>query len=173
MTTRANTQVDYYDAVGVVKLIGEVDIVAAQDLRDRLLSAVRNEDLGLVVDLTETSYIDSVGVSLLFELAERAAAAHGGGPPRGRPRGPGARDRERCVRRRGPPVGRGSGHLHPRRVTAATPAPASATPRSGRSQGSMPPSSASSTGAALRSGTAFGLNSPACPSIGLPTGNAT
>ena len=33
--------------------------------------AVRNEDLGLVVDLTEASYIDSVGVSLLFELAEK------------------------------------------------------------------------------------------------------
>ena len=71
MTTRANTQVDYFDTVGVVKLIGEVDIVAAQELRDRLLGAVRNEDLGLVVDLTDATYIDSVGVSLLFELAEK------------------------------------------------------------------------------------------------------
>ena len=31
----------------------------------------RNDDLGLVVDLTRASYVDSVGVSLLFELAER------------------------------------------------------------------------------------------------------
>jgi anti-anti-sigma factor len=71
VTTRANAQVEYHDAVGVVKLAGEVDIVAVQELRERLLGAVRNEDLGLVVDMTEATYIDSVGVSLLFELAEK------------------------------------------------------------------------------------------------------
>jgi anti-anti-sigma factor len=63
--------VDYHDSVGVVTLTGEVDIVQANPLRERLLGAVRNEDLGLVVDLTSASYIDSVGVSLLFELAEK------------------------------------------------------------------------------------------------------
>jgi anti-anti-sigma factor len=65
--------VDYHGAVGVVRLTGEVDLVQAQELRGTLLGAVRNEDLGLVVDLTDTSYIDSVGVSLLFELADRLA----------------------------------------------------------------------------------------------------
>jgi len=69
--TTAEARVDYHDSVGVVTLSGEVDIVQANQLRDRLLGAVRNEDLGLVVDLTEASYIDSVGVSVLFELAER------------------------------------------------------------------------------------------------------
>ena len=63
--------VTYHDSVGVVRLAGEVDIVQAQGLRERLLGAVRNEDLGLVVDLGGATYIDSVGVSLLFELAER------------------------------------------------------------------------------------------------------
>jgi anti-sigma B factor antagonist len=67
----ADVQVDYHDSVGVAKLTGEVDIVQAQELRKRLMGAVRNEDLGLVVDLTEAAYIDSVGVSLLFELAEK------------------------------------------------------------------------------------------------------
>jgi anti-anti-sigma factor len=71
MTSRAAAQVDYVDSVGVVKLIGDVDIVAAAELRERLLGAVRNEDAGLVVDLTDATYIDSVGVSLLFELAEK------------------------------------------------------------------------------------------------------
>jgi anti-anti-sigma factor len=69
----AETRVDYRDSVGVVSLLGEVDIVQAQELRERLFGAVRNEDLGLVVDLTAASYIDSVGVSLLFELAEKLA----------------------------------------------------------------------------------------------------
>jgi anti-anti-sigma factor len=69
--TTADSHVDYHDSVGVVTLTGEVDIVQAHQLRERLLGAVRNEDLGLVVDLTDASYIDSVGVSVLFELAER------------------------------------------------------------------------------------------------------
>jgi anti-sigma B factor antagonist len=71
VSDRTDTQVDYRDSVGIVTVRGEMDIVRAQDLRDRLLGAVRNEDLGIVVDLTNTTYIDSVGVSLLFELAER------------------------------------------------------------------------------------------------------
>jgi anti-anti-sigma factor len=69
--TRA--EVHYDGAVGVVRLVGEVDIAQAHELRGKLLGAVRNEDLGLVVDLTEATYIDSVGVSLLFELADRLA----------------------------------------------------------------------------------------------------
>ena len=69
--TGAQARVDYHEAVGVVTLTGEVDIVQAGQLRERLLGAVRNEDLGLVVDLTGASYIDSVGVSLRFELAEK------------------------------------------------------------------------------------------------------
>jgi anti-sigma B factor antagonist len=68
---RVAPQVDYHDHIGVVKLAGDVDIVQAQDLRERLMGAVRNEDLGLIVDLTSAAYIDSVGVSLLFELAEK------------------------------------------------------------------------------------------------------
>jgi anti-anti-sigma factor len=71
MTESTQPRVDYHDSVGVVTLHGEVDIVQAQELRAMLLGAVRNEDLGLVVDLTEASYIDSVGVSVLFELAEK------------------------------------------------------------------------------------------------------
>jgi len=66
-------EVSYHDSVGVVSLAGEVDIVQAHHLRARLMGAVRNEDLGLVVDLSGATYIDSVGVSLLFELAERLA----------------------------------------------------------------------------------------------------
>ena len=71
MSEPASPRVDYHDAVGVVTIAGEVDIIQAHALRDRLLGAVRNEDLGLVIDLSEATYIDSVGVSLLFELAER------------------------------------------------------------------------------------------------------
>ena len=73
MNEQPQSDVSYRDSVGVVSLHGEVDIVQAHDLRERLVKAIRNEDLGLVVDLTDATYIDSVGVSLLFELAERLA----------------------------------------------------------------------------------------------------
>ena len=71
MNEQPSARVEYRDDVGVVSVAGEVDIMQSHALRDRLLGAVRNEDLGLVVDLSEATYIDSVGVSLLFELAER------------------------------------------------------------------------------------------------------
>jgi anti-anti-sigma factor len=68
-----NVELDHRDSVGVARLSGDVDIVQAGTLRKQLLGAVRNDDLALVVDLTDARYIDSVGVSLLFELAERLA----------------------------------------------------------------------------------------------------
>ena len=67
----AKVEFDHRDSVGVARLSGEVDITQASALRKQLLSAVRNDDLALVVDLSQVRYIDSVGVSLLFELAER------------------------------------------------------------------------------------------------------
>jgi anti-anti-sigma factor len=58
-------------SVPVAHIEGELDVSSAPALRDRLYDSVANQDLGLVVDLTEATYIDSVGVSLLFELAEK------------------------------------------------------------------------------------------------------
>ncbi len=67
----ANIEFDHRDSVGIAHLSGEVDIAHAATLREQLLGAVRNDDVGLVVDLTDARYVDSVGVSVLFELAER------------------------------------------------------------------------------------------------------
>jgi anti-anti-sigma factor len=67
----AEVELDHQDSVGIARLSGDVDITQATTLRERLLAAVRNDDLGLVIDLTDARYVDSVGVSLLFEMAER------------------------------------------------------------------------------------------------------
>ena len=67
----ADIEFDHRDSLGIARLRGDVDITQAGALREQLLGAVRNDDLGLVVDLTDARYVDSVGVSLLFELAER------------------------------------------------------------------------------------------------------
>ena len=58
------------DAV-LAHLKGEVDLANARSVRDRLLEAVPNTATGLVLDLTATQHLDSSGVRVLFELAER------------------------------------------------------------------------------------------------------
>lgn len=55
----------------VARLSGEVDASNARDLRQQLASAVPNTAMGLVLDLSDTSYLDSSGIQLLFELADR------------------------------------------------------------------------------------------------------
>ena len=70
----ATVDVEHRDSVGIARVRGEVDITQISVLREQLLTAVNNDDIGLVVDLTDASYVDSVGVSLLFELAERLSS---------------------------------------------------------------------------------------------------
>jgi anti-anti-sigma factor len=57
--------------VVVARLSGEVDLSNAAVVGDELTAAVPNSALGLVLDLTATEYLDSSGVHLVFELAER------------------------------------------------------------------------------------------------------
>jgi anti-anti-sigma factor len=55
----------------VARISGEIDLASAQTIGGELAEVVPNQALGLVVDLSATSYLDSSGISLLFELAER------------------------------------------------------------------------------------------------------
>lgn len=48
-----------------------MDLSNAQSVRERLLSAVPNTATALVLDLSATEYMDSSGIRLIFELAER------------------------------------------------------------------------------------------------------
>jgi anti-anti-sigma factor len=57
--------------VVVARIIGEIDLASADSIGGELATAVPNRALGLVLDLSRTSYLDSSGVSLVFELAER------------------------------------------------------------------------------------------------------
>jgi anti-anti-sigma factor len=56
--------------VRVVPIEGDIDMMRAPILREELRRSVGNDDLGLVLDLSETQYLDSAGVNVLFELAE-------------------------------------------------------------------------------------------------------
>jgi anti-anti-sigma factor len=58
----------------VVTATGEVDLTNAERLRDALLAALNDGALGLVVDLTATTFLDSAGVSVLVRASRRATA---------------------------------------------------------------------------------------------------
>src|SRR4051794_2760826 len=57
--------------VVVARLSGEVDLSNAGAVGEELAAAVPNRALGLVLDLAGTRYLDSSGVSLVFDLGER------------------------------------------------------------------------------------------------------
>jgi anti-anti-sigma factor len=57
--------------VVVARVSGEIDLASASTIGDELAGAVSNHALGLVIDLAGTTYLDSSGISLVFELAER------------------------------------------------------------------------------------------------------
>ena len=59
------------DDVVVARLSGEIDLSNAREVGEAMSAAVPNTALGLVIDLTATAYLDSSGVHLLFDLAER------------------------------------------------------------------------------------------------------
>ena len=61
------------DDVVVARLVGEIDLANAREIRAELTPAIPNSALGVVLDLTPTTYLDSSGIQLVFELAERLA----------------------------------------------------------------------------------------------------
>jgi anti-anti-sigma factor len=61
------------DGSGVViaRIAGEMDASNASRVEDRLTAAVPNSALGMVLDLSDLSFVDSSGVELFFRLGER------------------------------------------------------------------------------------------------------
>jgi anti-sigma B factor antagonist len=57
--------------VALARVAGEVDASNVESLSGRLLDGISNKAKGLIIDLTETSYIDSSGISLIFDAAAR------------------------------------------------------------------------------------------------------
>jgi anti-anti-sigma factor len=57
--------------VEVARVTGEVDASNVDDLSDELLEKLSNEARAVVLDLSQTSYIDSSGISLIFDAAAR------------------------------------------------------------------------------------------------------
>jgi anti-anti-sigma factor len=67
----ATVELDDRGPILVAKLQGEVDLSNVDDIRTVVVGAVSHETEHLILDLSQTDYLDSTGVRLLFELAER------------------------------------------------------------------------------------------------------
>jgi anti-anti-sigma factor len=65
----ARIEIDQTQRGVVARISGEVDISNVGAVKRRLTDAVTSSAAGLVVDISGTTYLDSSGVYLLFELA--------------------------------------------------------------------------------------------------------
>ena len=54
----------------VARIEGEVDMSNAASLGERLRGLLTNRSVVLIVDLAATTYLDSSGITLLFELSD-------------------------------------------------------------------------------------------------------
>ena len=75
----ADFEVDRRDEQGVAVFLvaGELDLETAPTLRHRLHQALDGGEAHLVVDLSELSFIDSTGISVLVESLKQAQRAGG------------------------------------------------------------------------------------------------
>jgi anti-anti-sigma factor len=71
MAELATVSVERFGNAQVVRLLGEVDISNAAALEGHISDAVPNDATGLALDLSETRYLDSAGIRMLFELSQR------------------------------------------------------------------------------------------------------
>ena len=72
--TIANLDVTLRDGALVVAVAGEVDLSNADQLRADVIDAIGVDHDKVILDLTATTYLDSTGVRLLFDLAARMQA---------------------------------------------------------------------------------------------------
>lgn len=71
MSALAHFDVHDEDGILSARLSGEIDLSNSHDLEQTIVGAVPNTALGMVLDLSEVTYIDSAGVLLLLDLASR------------------------------------------------------------------------------------------------------
>jgi anti-anti-sigma factor len=71
MTAIAAFEMDEHQEVPIARITGEIDLSVTAMLGDRLEAAIPDRGPGLVLDLTDVSYVDSSGLRLLLETAKR------------------------------------------------------------------------------------------------------
>lgn len=65
----ADLRIEDVDGIVTASIDGEIDSSNAADLRLALLEGLSNSTVGMVLDLSAATYVDSTGIALCFELA--------------------------------------------------------------------------------------------------------
>jgi anti-anti-sigma factor len=74
MSTSESLDIRTEENVVIARPSGEIDLANARAIGSLITGAVPNDASGLVLDLSETTYLDSSGVHLVFDLAERLSS---------------------------------------------------------------------------------------------------
>jgi anti-anti-sigma factor len=76
--TRRIVDIAHQGDVVIARLSGEVDLANTPSVSAALLEAVPNDSAGVVIDLADVRYIDSVGIRMLFTLVRSLHASRQG-----------------------------------------------------------------------------------------------
>lgn len=60
-----------FDGLAVARPCGDIDAANAAAIDEELASCLTPDATGLIVDLSDTRYLDSAGIDMLLRLAER------------------------------------------------------------------------------------------------------
>ena len=71
MSELARIEATEVDGAAVVRISGEIDLSNAAVLMNAIGDAVSHDATLVFVDLSETAYLDSSGIAMIFRLAER------------------------------------------------------------------------------------------------------
>lgn len=71
MSQLAQVDADHLGATCLVRVSGEIDLSNAREVLDDIGSRIPAAASLIVLDLSETTYLDSTGIVMLFRLAER------------------------------------------------------------------------------------------------------
>src|SRR3954451_6856907 len=74
MSLLARVTEEQHDDVSIAAIDGEIDASNVHELSERLRTLLTNRSTALVVDLTDTSYLDSAGINMLFQLSGELTA---------------------------------------------------------------------------------------------------
>lgn len=69
--------VERFPERAVAKLVGELDLATAPQLRELLATLTQSDVLHITLDLEELTFVDSVGLSVVISAHKRLASAGG------------------------------------------------------------------------------------------------
>jgi anti-anti-sigma factor len=67
-------ELELHGDVLVARVVGEIDLSNVDDIEATITQSVTPETTGLLLDFTPTTYLDSAGIRMVFELARRLEA---------------------------------------------------------------------------------------------------